>query len=274
METIIVPTDFSAPAANATEYAVELAKFFDASLVLVNAYPLPTVAYEAPYVIESVTTIQKASQEKLENLKSEILLKYGNDMKIHCYADMGMPFDVISAADKEFKADLIVMGIVGEAGGFKEKIIGSNAVSVARKIDTPTFIIPENVKYKRIRKIAFACDLNKTEETDLVFVAKFFSKVFDAELEIVNVGAMEEEVSVEKAATYLYLEQKLENVKHQTTHIVGDDISAELEDYFEEHPVDVVMMNPKKHNLFYNLFHESVTNSLAFHTKLPLLTIH
>jgi len=70
------------------------------------------------------------------------------------------------------------------------------------------------------------------------------------------------------------VEKKLENVNHKTTHITGNDITAELEDYFNTFHTDLILVSPKKHNIFYNLFHNSITKGLAFHSHTPLLAIH
>jgi nucleotide-binding universal stress UspA family protein len=274
METIIVPTDFSPAASNALDYAVELAKFFDARIVLVNAFPVPIVNYEMPFPIEPISVSQKEAEEQLEILKKEIQSKHEQPLNVECVVGMGSPFDIIEETVKEKNADLIVIGIVGEASNIKEHIIGSTAIDIARKLDLPTFIIPESAKFKPIHKISFACDLEKTEKTDLIYVVKFFSKVFDADLEVVNVGPPTEQLTTEKAVTYLYMEDRLKNVKHTTFHIDGEDVAEELESYYKGYPTDVIMLNPKKHNLFYRLFNHSVTKKLAFHLNLPILAIH
>ena len=153
-------------------------------------------------------------------------------------------------------------------------MIGSTAVKVARQIEVPTFIIPENIKYHRIHHISFACDMEKTERTALVYIAKYFSKMFDAELEIINIEKPAEEITEEKAATNVFIEKKLETVQHKTVFVTGNDTAKELENYFKSHPTDVIMLNPKKHNIFHYLFNESVTKELAFHINKPILTIH
>ncbi len=273
METILVPTDFSPSANNATDYAVELAKFFDAKLILTNAYSMPPVNYEAGFSVEIVTALQETAVKQLENLKKQLLLK-NEHLTIECEVEMGTPYDVIQSTTKKYNADLIVMGIVGEAGKLKEHLIGSSAVKVARHLEIPTFIIPENVKYHRIHHISFACDMEKTEETVLVYIAKYFSKMFDADLEVVNVEKPEEEISEDKAKTSVFMERKLDTVKHKTVYVTGNNVAKDLESYFQTHPTDVIMLNPKKHNIFHNLFTESVTKELAFHAQQPILAIH
>lgn len=274
MDTILIATDFSPAAKNATEYGVQLAKFFNARLVLVNAYPIPPTDYETGFSAEMISALQKGSEEALDNLKKEIIEKHGRDFGIDCLAQMGFPYEVIDNACKHFSADLVVMGIKGHAGALKEHVIGTSAVRVARHLQIPAFIIPEDVKYHRIRTIAFACDLDKTEETDLAYVAKYFANVFEAELDVVNIENPGKELSTAKSKTFNFLEKKLESIKHKTVYSTDKDPAQGLRDYLKAHPADLVITNPKKHNIFHNLFHESVTKELAFHLDCPILTIH
>ncbi|MGZ3919465.1 MAG: universal stress protein [Bacteroidia bacterium] len=273
METIIVPTDFSAPASNAVNYALGLAEFFDAKIILVNATPILMPGYDTALPIEMMAQMQKQANDALEDLKNEILAKPHRKITIDCYTAVGYAFDVIENAAKKFNADLIVMGITGEAGVIKEHIIGSTAVRVSRDAMVPVFIVPESIKYKRIRKIAFACDLERIEENNLLYVVKYFSRLFDAELEMVYVESPYEEISDEKAKSNLVAERTLEHVRHKTTYVTHSDVAQGLQDYFETNPSDVVMLNPKKHNIFHRLFLESITNKLAFHLHQPILAI-
>jgi len=275
METIIAPTDFSPAANNAVDYAVQLGAFLNAQVVLVNAYPLPYVNYEMSYTADVLDVFKKSSVEKLQNLKKEIIQKYKLDLYIECVSEMGSPYDVVSIVAEKYDADLIVMGITDDAGLIKEHIIGSTAVRISRDLQTPTFIVPEDAKYRPVKKISFACDLEKTEETDLVYVAKYFAQTFGAKLEVIYVkGPREMELSVEKAKTISFVEEKLENVNHRTIEITGSDVGNELEDYFRFHQTDLVMLSPKKHSLFHYILHNSVTKDLAFHIGLPILAIH
>lgn len=274
METIIVPTDFSAVSNNAAEYAAQLARYFSARIVLVNAYPFPPANYEMGFSLPVVSAIKESSEERLQQLKKELCDRHGCEFEMRWVAEMGAPYDVIDSVARQENADLIVMGITGEAGPLKEHLMGSTALKVARSINIPTFVIPQDVKYQRIHKISFACDLDHTEETDLIYVARYFSKVFDAELEIVNVEKPDEEITVEKARTNFFVERKLENVNHRTVFITGKNVGKELEEYFSLHQTDLVMLNPKKHNVFYYLFHSSITSELAFHLHMPILAIH
>jgi nucleotide-binding universal stress UspA family protein len=274
METILVPTDFSPAAKNAAGYAVELAKFFDAKLILVNAFAVPIANTDTMFPLDVVMPLHTVALKNLESFKSELFLQKDDKIDIECIAEMGSAYDVINLVSKKHSADLIVMGITNEAGLIKEHFIGSSAVKVARNIEIPTFIIPEKVKYQPIHHISFACDMEKTGQISLINIVKSFCKIFDAELEIVNVEGLEEEVSYEKARTSVYIEKKLEAVKHKIVYVSENKVAKGLEDYLESMPTDLLIINPKKHNILHTLFKENVTNELAFHVHVPILAIH
>jgi|SRR6185312_12830045 len=275
METILIATDFSDSADNAVDYAIELAKYFGAKLVLVNAYPMPYSSFETGGMPgDMINVMQEASAEGLHKLKKKIEQNNKHNFDIECFSDMGFAEDVIIEVAKKNDADLIIMGIVGDKGKTKTHLMGGTAIKVARNTSTPVFIIPDDVKYHSIKKISFACSLNKTEESDLIYVSRYFGKIFGAELEVVNVEEPGEEFSLEKSKTVRILEKKLETIPHKSVFISEKNVGKALEEYYNEHPVDVIIVNPRKHNLFHNLFSHSISKELAFHCKYPLLCIH
>lgn len=269
-----MPTDFSPAAENACKYAIELAKVFKARIVLIHAYSLPITGADSGFAMNLNLDLKSDAERKLFEVRDEIVKDTGNSLEIECITELGTVYDIVKSASIQFDADVVVMGIIGNAGKIKEHLIGSSSVTVARNIGLPTFIIPENVTFRPINKISYACDMNNVEEIDLLSSIKFFSKAFNAELEVLNVEKPEEEVSLEKAHTNLVIEEKLTYVKHKTVFITEKSPAKGLEDYFHSHPTDLIIVSPKKHNVFYWLFNESVTKELAFHCNTPILSIH
>ncbi len=274
MKTILLATDFSPASNNAAEYAFELAKYFDSELILLNAYPLPPPNYDTGIALDSVTDIHKASEDSLATLRNKLMENNINGVRIECLSVMGSTMDVIEEICKNKEVDLAVMGIVSNAGKIKEHLIGSTSLKAARHLSIPMFIIPDCTKYKRIRKISFACGLKSAEQASVIFTAKYFAKVFDAELEIINIEKPFEERSEEKAMAIEFVEEKLENVRHKTFILADEDATLGLEEHYEQYPADVIVLNPKKHNIIQTLLGTSVTRNLVFHSKLPLLIIH
>lgn len=273
METIIVGTDFSVPANNAVIYAGELARYFSARLILVNSYSLPLGASDSMTSLHMISELRDHSLQKLEALKKEMILK-SYDFGIDCIAELGSPTEVITSVAEQNSADLIVMGMIGEGSFLKRNFLGSSALSVSRNSEIPLFIVPEAVKYHRIHQICFACDLENIEENTLLYTAKYFAAVFDAEIELVTVKKAGKEVILEKPEIHAFVEERLQNIPHKSVYIKDDSSARALEYYFRFHKTDLVMINPRKHNFFKSLFSESVTKHLAFSVEVPLLIIH
>jgi len=273
METIIVGTDFSSPANNAVNYAAELAKFFNAKLIIVNGVSLPVGGYDSGAPLDMISVLQETSLNQLNELKKEIIKK-NYDFGIECISEVGSSFGVIKDVAARYSAELVVMGMTGEGGFLKKHVLGSSALRVAHDLTIPLFIIPEAASYHRIRQICFACDMDKVEETTLLHTAKYFATVFDAEIELVTVKKNRDDVAWNRGDTYSFIEKRLQNTKHKNVYIKDDNVSQALEYYFKFHKTDLVMVNPKKHGIFQSFFTESVTKSLAFNVEVPLLIIH
>lgn len=273
MEVIIVGTDFSAPAQNAVNYAVGLAKYFSAKLVLVNSYPLPTGGYDNVAPMEMIGALQDGSVQGLKELKQEII-KNNYNIGIECVSQIGTPYGAIKDAIEKYSGDLIVMGMAGAGGFVKRHLIGSTAISVAKDLKIPSFIIPETAKYRKIRNICFACDADKIQEGTLLYTARDFAKIFGSELELVSVDVPGKDLVHEPAKNRSFVEKRLFGIKHKHVHIADANVSSALEYYFKFHKTDVVIVTPGKHNLLQKLFTESITKSLAFALETPMLVIH
>ncbi|PBQ33708.1 hypothetical protein CNR22_18620 [Sphingobacteriaceae bacterium] len=273
MKTILVGTDFSSPAKNAVYYAAELAKFFSAKLVLVNAVPMPLGGYDTGAPLEVMADLMENSKTLLKSLKQELIRKdYSADIAV--VSEIGNAFTVMKDVAASHSADMLVMGMVGEGGFLKQHLIGSFALRAARELTLPLFIVPETAEYRRIHHICFACDMDKIKESTVLYTAKYFATAFDAEIELVTVEKKDMALVSSKDEPYTFLEQRLENTKHKTVYIKDNNVARALDYYLKFHTTDLVMVNPKKHTFFETLFEESVTRKLAFSVQVPLLIVH
>jgi nucleotide-binding universal stress UspA family protein len=137
---ILVPTDFSEPAAHALRYASALGERFGAHLLLLYADPfvLPmdfsttaaTVAIGCDQMIEETRERLQAYAE--ENISTRVLF----DVRV--IADS--PVDAIIGQACDVGADLIVMGTHGRTG-VRRLIVGSVTEAVIRLATTPVIAV-------------------------------------------------------------------------------------------------------------------------------------
>ena len=272
METILIATDFSPAATNALLYGADLAKYLSAKIILVNAFSIPLGGYGSMVPYDLIYETQKAAIGTLRENRKDLIAHIGYDPGIEMEAELGTVHSVIKDAIHKYGAELVVMGMVGEARAFKRNVIGSNALDAGRSLHIPVIIVPENFQYVPVKKISFACDLNHLEETSLVHMAKAFCVLFNAQLEIVNVNQNQQE-TVTAPLAHEVLEHITKQIVHKTITINSDDVGLALEEYLKVHKPDLVILNPKKHTLFNKLFGQSVTRKLIFFLNTPMLLI-
>jgi universal stress protein A len=139
IQSILVPTDFSAPAVKALHQAVALAKQFGAKIILLNVVePIgatPDFAYN-PMVLES-EKVMAATNDHLKRLVKKEQLE---EIVEKTVVRNGVPYSEISAAAKSLKCDLIVIATHGYTG-LKHVFLGSTTERVVRHATCPVLVI-------------------------------------------------------------------------------------------------------------------------------------
>jgi nucleotide-binding universal stress UspA family protein len=273
MKTILIATDFSPAATNALLYGAGLIKHLDLNVILVHAVTPPLGRYDTLTPKAVLDEVKRASRHILNENKHVLIDHIGYDPGIKMEVEIGRADEVIQAAAYKYKADLVVIGIIGESGTEKRKSIGSNTLKLARALDAPLMVIPEHVEYRNIHKLSFACDPEKIEEEAFRYIIKTFCQAFNARLEVVHIKtALAKPINVLLAESTI--EQMIEKTAHTIVTVSDNDPANALKNYFANHKTDLIIMNPKEHPLFERLFHQSVSHELVFALNMPMLIIH
>ena len=273
MKTILVPIDYSETAHNALQYAIGLAKFNKAKIVLLHAYQVPIPTTEMPVVLALPDDLEKENIARIKTLEKEISKQLNDEVKVEHLVRMGFAVDEIMTAAKEKKADLIVMGVTGQ-GKLGETLIGSNATWLIQKTHTPVLVVPQGAKFKKPEKIVWAYDYRGEVPENQSKKVKEYTKLFNANLFVLDIVKTSQVPTYENAVAGVTIEAALNGVKHSTYFPEGEDIESEINTFVDTYKADWLMMIPHKHTLFERLFHKSNTKRMAFHTHVPLLIIH
>lgn len=273
MKNILVPTDFSDSSKAAASYAIELAKTANAKITFFHVYHIPMITSEAAIVMPTYENLEADSLGALQKFERELTAEHSFSGQTNCVVKPGFLIDEMKDQISENEIDLVIMGING-LGKIAEILMGSNATIAIHNIDCPVLVIPNDSVYKPIKNIAFACDLIKVKDTTAMDKIKNWTKTFNAHLHILNIVAPDEKTNVEKAIAGIQLESIFDNINHSLYFPENDDITYAINDFIEKHDIDLVIMIPRKHNIFSGIFHASNTKKMAFHSHIPLLTIH
>lgn len=142
IQTILVPTDFSEPAAAALRYARTLAEEFDSRLHLLHVVPEP---YVYPWGTELTTLPLANLVAQSEQAAAEQLALLARDTglpadRMVTRTAVGAPVDQILRHIAEHRVDLVVLGTHGR-GMMEHLLLGSVAERVVRRSPVPVLTV-------------------------------------------------------------------------------------------------------------------------------------
>lgn len=278
MKTILIPTDFSATAKNASMYAIELAKQIQVQrIILYNAYQTGFNVIADPMIPAlgalDLEALKEGSKEALENFKDELKGFVPNTIKLDAISEFALLTDGIIELSKAENVDLIVMGITG-GGALQENLFGSNTINVAKHTKVPVLIIPQNAKFIKFDKILLACDFHKVVETTPVAPIKQLLDATKAKLFVLHIDNYNSENIPEIKFESLMLDTLFDGY-YPEYHFSNDpDFTESINEFVVEKQIDLIITIPKKHGLFDSIFKRSHTKMLAFHSHVPLMVLH
>ena len=274
MKRIVVPTDFSASATSAMNYAVEMAKDIGAAIHLYHVYQVPVAVSDVPVVIVSVEELKKNAEEQLEYLKKGLAhITSDKPVTVTTEATMGNTVDELEELCKRMHPFMVVMGSRGSTG-MERILFGSTTLTAIKHLTCPVIVVPPGSNYKGIKKVGFACDFRKVIETTPTHYIEELVRLFGASLHVLNVDYENKHFKLETPEESLYLHTLLKDLNPQYHFIEEKDIEDGINKFAEENNLDLVITIPKKHKLLDGLFRKSSTRQLVFESHIPVLCIH
>jgi nucleotide-binding universal stress UspA family protein len=138
IRTILVTIDLSEESYRALEFALPLAKHFDAAVHVVHAY-------EGAHQFSSVATspVLWSDVEIARRLAEQVQRRSGARPRTEdCHVRTGKPFQEIIATAQELKADLIIIATHGHSG-FRHLTLGSTTEKIIRHAPCPVLVVRE-----------------------------------------------------------------------------------------------------------------------------------
>lgn len=272
MKKILVPLDFSEISLHALRYAVQLAKYAGAHLELLHVChsgELPAIDITSELILEK--ELKEEASAELEKLKRKTLKNHpGLHIGYACVA--GIPTEEINRYASEHAIDLIILGAQGK-GFLEERFLGSTATSVIKHAPAAVLTIPEKLRFRRPKNMVFAVDFIETRP-QVLKPLKEMARLFGSEIFILNI--VQESVvspSMKEMIAAYQLDQALKNIHHTFFYLHRDNIVKGINEFVSDYHMDLVVMIPHSHSFFSRILKEPVTKQMAFHSKVPLLTL-
>ncbi|HXU28357.1 MAG TPA: universal stress protein [Bacteroidia bacterium] len=257
MKKILLPTDFSEIAHNATQYALSIAKTIKAEIVFFHA--------------------DQHNSEDLHKLKEEVSKALIGTQSVKAsYISSHKQFNslMVNEIVKANDIDLVVIGTTGEAAPLEKKIFGRNTTDITEHSNCPVISIPFNYKNFEIKNIAYASDLNfiDTEINQIIDLAKLFNatvEIFHVSPtfpDLGNVEKMNVQQKIEQIKTkYAKINYSVETTKHDNETYKG------ITSFINHHNTDLLVMFHNHVSAFDEFFATSNTEKAISHLKAPVL---
>jgi nucleotide-binding universal stress UspA family protein len=276
MKRILLPTDFSENAFNASSYALQLLAEDKCIFYLLHTYT--PVALNAEMLVNTYSALQleeatrDAAIKRMERLEEKLLKDYPNPK--HTFKKItkfNLLVSEIVACVKEYKIDLIVMGTQG-ATGAKEVFLGTHTMFTIKKVKCPVIAVPAGFKFEMPKEILFATDYRFYTRNKYFIFLKELCSTYDSKLHLFNTH-LNKPLDANQVKTKNYLGNFFNEISH-LFHISGRaDIPEAINGFKEIQKINLLVMIHNQHSFFENLLFKPVINKMVYHTNVPFLVI-
>lgn len=271
MNTILVPTDFSACADNAMMYAIQFAQAYKMEIMLLHIVQPSTVDFSNTMYIGSVAPFIEEVEKKMKS-KVEALQKEYSDIPFHTKVELGFFLDSLKNNCDEINPVFVAMGISGSGSAF-QKLIGSNAIIAMNTLHHPLLIVPQNTSFKPIHELCLACDFKNVSATFPLLSVKAFSHLLVAKIHVLNIDFENKNFSPSTPDEIAAFNDMMDGIDFESHFVENKNVEDAIDDFIEKNKMDMLVMLPKKHSFLDTLLHKKHVKEMAYHTHIPMLVL-
>jgi len=251
---LLVPHDFTPAGATALNYAIDLAKNFEAEINLLHV------------------TKNNKDNKKAQNKFTDIIEKLDKKgLVINVIVRKGDIFETIGKVAKENHSSIVVMGTHGATG--MQKVFGSFAIKVIKSTHTPFIIVQEGHKYTTTKNIVFPVDISK-ESLQIEQVVTAIAKKTNSKVHIISEKYTDTSYKIKSAVNLQILNKEFS--EHDVEHVnenVKKISSGEILKYAKVNKCDLIGISYYSDAMFSqfdSIFQDIITNK----SKIPTLIIN
>ncbi len=278
MKKVLVPTDFSDNAWDALTYTIRLYDDIPCRFYILNTHQVSTSRTTNTMHKERDTHMYRIMKEtsekelkKIENYLNDNLLNDKHEYKI--LSKTGSLLNIIKRIVSKENIDIIIMGTAG-ATGAKEIFMGSNTVKMIKHIDLcPIISVPLKYEYEEPKRLIFATDFKRHFNKAKLNCLIELQLIHNFEISVLHVKKENMLDSIQQQNKDI-LKQCLDNGNTVFEEIITyTTIADAINNYTEEHKVNMVCLLNYEHSFIEKLIHEPIIKKISFHSAIPLLIL-
>ncbi len=275
MNKILIPIDFSEFSENALEVAANLAKKFDAHLIVLHMLGLSEAIFTKDETQEFMEAqyYMKLAKKRFNSFLDKPFLK---GIKVFEIVQNYKDFNEINDIVKEQEIDLVVMGSHG-ASGLSGLFVGSNTEKVVRTCEVPVLVIKKRREIFNIKEAVYASDFEVENITAYNKAIKFF-KMLGANVHLVYVNRPNQyfknniEIN-EQIELFMSVAHHGDNAREGKVTILNDySIEEGIYNYAKTVDANIIALPTRGKKGLAHFFKGSIGEDIANHADLPVIT--
>lgn len=266
LKRILVPLDLNETGEDLLYYVGQLAHALGAELYLFHACKTADLTF----------TQQSTCIQKLRSFADRVFSREFHAAKVvvpfDCVVRPGQIEQSIQAVVLDYQIDLVLMDAGTRAGkGLTGEAAKRNA-EIMNLVPCPVMVLPAAVRYRKLKSLVFATDFTDQDQKVLFRIADLALQL-KATLTLVQVYREEErsQLSTYKAAM-LDLKKQLKGRKVVFKLLEEEDVLEGISEFSEATSTDLLILATQDNYLMERLFSTNYMKTMAFHTRIPLLT--
>jgi len=268
MKKILFATEFSTHTVEVFKYAADLAFFFKAKLIIMNAIGPPK--NELSNILTLEERSEKAIDKMVDLLFNNLSDEYRSKLKVEYSPQIGFAADAILEVTSKKDIDLIVMGMTGKNNAFNV-LVGSTTLSVLNKSNCPVLVVPATAEFSGIENIVYTTNF-EFRDLEAINYLKKLAKVFDASIHCLHIFEnTENEGQIQK--NFQILQETYKKDKSLLFDIKKGNFEKEVNLFAKKKKADIVVMTAHKQNFIARMVKKNTVNELVQHIHLPLLVL-
>ncbi|TYP93990.1 Nucleotide-binding universal stress protein, UspA family [Fodinibius salinus] len=249
IKEILLPTDFSKPAQNALQYALEIADKCDADLSIMHSV-------KQPYTYGSETMMEELISQN----------RY-SDLSITTSIELGSTVPNIL----ESSGDLIIMGSTGKSN-IGKMLFGSISSDIMLQSPVPVLVVPADQPYSDFSHMTFATDFHNRNLEILHQLTKW-AELFNAKITVLHIAA---EDNLETKAKFRgFKEIANEEISYSQLNfrlLIEKDFYTGISAFLDDEANELIVMTRRQKTFFQSLVEEEHIQKTVY-TKMPILVL-
>lgn len=273
MKRILVPCDFSPPAINAFQFALNIAIKSGGEIYMIYVVELPVLHDTTLMPVLSIEQgYMNDLKEKTEKKFNDLVKSYDRKaVMITTEVVFGVVTTMIIDYAKAKDIDVIVIGSHG-ASGAREFFVGSNAEKIVRKSSVPVFVV-KTLYSSDIKRIVLPYTFETDDQQDFIARVITLQKFFQAQLHIVWIntpGAFYRDLHTLKRMDTFAKRYGLQNFEIHTFSDVNE--RDGIINFTDTINGDLIAMGTHGGQRIAYLLSQTVTEGVVNHVKWPIWT--